>query len=593
MSHSLKDDVVSRLDEPGPSGDELDIFTAVDRIFIRLRERNAEEDEIKNTVRIIAPLDLLPSPPHEDVWKSYFAPRRRASDGQPEYPSLSDFTGATVDEWAELSTAIKRPIVRARFADAVWELGKRVGSHRKDLYTFARFAGEMYLEAGRGTVPPQHSWELFQILTRGIRLGLQLRSPDLINRGFEQVLAYAEAAPVEHIGLWTQPFDQLLGLHGIGDARRALILERYEARFRATVKSRDLFRIMMTGQPLAKHYYDRRDYDKSREITMFYGEVILDICSKSSDAGVAVAHIGEILEAYRRVGLRIESERVRLFLEAKGKQAAAAMKSRRIEVKLDREEIEKSLAAMFDTPHAFVGLYRLAKWCSPSAKQIRDRLDSGQFIAPQLVPTVVVGMNGLAVKSVGTYENDREGQIILAMAQEMNLSCGILIGGLEQWKQKFELGGVPDTPNLLDSILIPTDRIGLLEEGIQAFERGDYVKSIHVLIPQVENCLRELLNVLQISTTKTDEDGGYELKNINDVLHDPAVQAAVEEDLWYFLKTLYSDKRGMNLRNLVAHGIAPAGTFNQAVGALVVQSIVFLSAVRPDALSLASDENPD
>jgi hypothetical protein len=90
--------------------------------------------------------------------------------------------------------------------------------------------------------------------------------------------------------------------------------------------------------------------------------------------------------------------------------------------------------------------------------------------------------------------------------------------------------------------------------------------------------------------TKTDEDGDFELKNMNDVLHDACVRETLEEELWYFLKVLYADKRGMNLRNLVAHGIAPVGSFNRVNAALVIQSIVFLTVVRDEALSLSKEE---
>jgi hypothetical protein len=591
MMPNIKDDLLAWLEEPGASGDSLDIFAAVDRIAIRLRERGVKEEEITEIVRVLAPLDFLPSPPHEDVWKSYFTPRRKQAEGVSEYPRLAELNANHVDQWIEVSALAKRLIIRARFADAVWELGKRLGSQRKDLYQFARMAAEMYLEATKTEVRPQDPWAWFQIVNRSIRLGLQLRLPDLVERGFKRMMDYADAAPLEHIGLWTQPFDQLLELSGLNEVMLTEILERYEVRVRATVERRDLFRIMMTGQPLVKHFYDRRLYERAREITLLYGEAVLAICLVSDDPAIAVAHIGEILDAYRRVGLREEAERVRLSLEARGREAAAAMKSRRVEVKFNRNEIEKALSQILNTPEPFVALYRLSRWCAPSVEQIRQRLDSGVFSATQIIPTVIVGANGLAVRNIGTYDNDKEGQVILAMTQEMNLSCGILIGGLEEWKTKFELGGVRDAPGLLDSLLVPIGRVDLFRQGLEAFESGDYVKCIHVLIPQVENSLREILSVLGISTTKTDEDGGYELKNINDVLHDAIVQASIEEDLWYFLKALYSDKRGMNIRNLVAHGIAPAASFNRGVASLVVQSIVFLAAVRPEATFLGTEKS--
>lgn len=68
---------------------------------------------------------------------------------------------------------------------------------------------------------------------------------------------------------------------------------------------------------------------------------------------------------------------------------------------------------------------------------------------------------------------------------------------------------------------------------------------------------------------------------------------ALDPKLWSFLKVLYTDNRGMNLRNLVAHGVAPAGAFNRINAALVVQSVVFLSLVREDAIDIVDERAAD
>jgi hypothetical protein len=176
----------------------------------------------------------------------------------------------------------------------------------------------------------------------------------------------------------------------------------------------------------------------------------------------------------------------------------------------------------------------------------------------------------------------------MELARDMNLKATFFLSGLEEWKKKFELGGIPDTPSLFDSLLIPSDRVTLVQEGLQAFEREDYVKCIHVLVFQVENSLRELLKLLGRPVTKSTDDG-YQPKNMNDVLHDSAVKDSLDPKLWSFLKVLYTDNRGMNLRNLVAHGVAPAGAFNRINAALVVQSVVFLSLVREEAMYIVDE----
>jgi hypothetical protein len=45
-----------------------------------------------------------------------------------------------------------------------------------------------------------------------------------------------------------------------------------------------------------------------------------------------------------------------------------------------------------------------------------------------------------------------------------------------------------------------------------------------------------------LGLTKNDDEGGFELKNLNHVLHDEVVQVTLDERLWIFLKVLYTDK---------------------------------------------------
>ncbi len=206
-----------------------------------------------------------------------------------------------------------------------------------------------------------------------------------------------------------------------------------------------------------------------------------------------------------------------------------------------------------------------------------------------LFPVSIVGDDGLTVTTIGTYDHDKEGRLVMELARDMNLRTTFFLSGLEEWKKKFELGGFQIRPSLLDSLLIPPDRVTLFQEGLRAFEQEDYIKCIHVLVFQVENSLRELLRILNRPVSKSTEDGNQP-KNMNDVLHDPVVKKSLDPKLWSFLKVLYTDNRGMNLRNLVAHGVAPATAFNRVNSSLVVQSVVFLALIRDEMIYIPREQ---
>ncbi len=580
-------DLLSWLNEDD-STEQTELYLISSRVFNRLRDRGAFQEEIDRVFRSLAPLEFHERHAGSSPWGCFFAPKMAAEQGRDEFPKLALLDSENVSEWAEIAESVKHPRLKARFADAVWELGKRLGSTRKDHHRFGRMASESYLEfAGRvGT----HPIELIDAVARSVQLAMQLGAGDLIDPGYEFLMQYADSVEQAHVGLWSAPFDRLLPLSGLSTGQKDRILARHAQRFEATVASGDIFRITVAGPTFAKYFYDRQQYQLAKNITFAYGEVILGSAA-SLDASIATHHIEGVLEAYRRVGLKEETDRVRLLLEERGNGVLAGMKSHRVELKLDLDAIESAIAKMIDVADPLTALYRLANTCAPNPETLEEQFEAATegLIFHRLLPVSIIGDDGLTVRTIGTYDQDKEGWLVMELARDMGLKATFFLSGLEEWKKKFELGGIPDTPSLFDGLLIPSDRVTLFQDGLQAFEREDYVKCIHVLVFQVENSLRELLKLLGRPVTKSTDDGNQP-KNMNDVLHDSAVKDALDPKLWSFLKVLYTDNRGMNLRNLVAHGVAPTDAFNRINAALVVQSVVFLALVREEAMYVVSEQ---
>lgn len=573
------------------STNRIELYLISSHVFDRLRERGTSRAEIDRIFRSLAPLEFHECHAVTSPWDSFFAPKMAAEEGRDEFPNLALLNSENVDEWAEVAESVEHPLLKARFADAVWELGRRLGSARKDRYRFGRIASESYLElAGRTGDNPL---EIINASARNIRLAIKLGAGDLVDHGFEFLMQYADSVEQAHVGLWSAPFDRLLGLNGLSEEQRERILDRHTQRFSATVAGGDIFRMEVIGPSFAKYFHDRRQYQRAKEITFAYGEAILKSAA-SLNASLATHHIEGVLEAYRRVGLKEETDRVRLLLEEKGKGVIAEMKSQRFEIRLDLEAINTAIAEMIDVSNPLVALYRLANNCAPHPEKFEAEFEAATegLLYHRLIPVSIIGDDGLTVTTIETYDQDKEGRLVMEFARDMNLKTTFFLSGLEEWKKKFELGGIPDTPSLFDSLLIPPDRVTLFREGLLAFEQEDYVKCIHVLVFQVENSLRELLRILGRPVSKSTDDGNQP-KNMNDVLYDPVVKDALDPKLWSFLKVLYTDNRGMNLRNLVAHGVAPAAAFNRVNASLVVQSVVFLALIRDKATYVVGDQAED
>ena len=129
--------------------------------------------------------------------------------------------------------------------------------------------------------------------------------------------------------------------------------------------------------------------------------------------------------------------------------------------------------------------------------------------------------------------------------------------------------------------LFPAEREPLLREGLEAWLKEDYVKAVHVLVPQVEAALRDLLAGLGAAVVRHNRrTGGFEVLAMGAVLSDEAFRAGVPKDFRFHIRALYSDPRGINLRNHLAHGLAHPRLFGRGLANWVVHSVLLLRTLR-------------
>jgi hypothetical protein len=67
---------------------------------------------------------------------------------------------------------------------------------------------------------------------------------------------------------------------------------------------------------------------------------------------------------------------------------------------------------------------------------------------------------------------------------------------------------------------------------------------------------------------------------MNEVLSDARMREKLTENLWRYLTVVYIDRRGLNLRNDLAHGLVPPDGFKRHVADRVFHTLLALSLMR-------------
>jgi hypothetical protein len=123
---------------------------------------------------------------------------------------------------------------------------------------------------------------------------------------------------------------------------------------------------------------------------------------------------------------------------------------------------------------------------------------------------------------------------------------------------------------LSDNPIVPEDRIGSYAKALSSGFQGDFLSATHILAVQFEETVRRLLQQEGIITSDFDrkKKTQYE-RNLNNFL-DPdhqlyrgAVVDLFGEDLVFHLRALLTSEQGANLRNKIAHSLAPDNEYFQ------------------------------
>ena len=105
------------------------------------------------------------------------------------------------------------------------------------------------------------------------------------------------------------------------------------------------------------------------------------------------------------------------------------------------------------------------------------------------------------------------------------------------------------------SPIVPFNRQKLMSQALYAGFQQDYYASTHILCPQFEHMIRVMLKNIGIKTTYIADDGIETENGLSSLMKSSEIVDLLGENLCFEIKTIFTDSRGFNLRNDIAHGL--------------------------------------
>ncbi|MFO1152549.1 MAG: DUF4209 domain-containing protein [Rhodospirillales bacterium] len=516
----------------------------------------------------------------DNPWGTFFGPISSAThnDGKKVYfPNIADADAQVIAHWSERATSIQHPVLKARYADLVWEMCRVIAGCSRREPAMARLAIDAYLES----FPLRtEAYRKFEVAIRALDLASLIHDSARTERAKTALFELHRGMIAARTGPWWYAFDRLIDDKRAGvtnDERQQLVsdLEALSVYYSNFSKPGvfDPYKVEEVAKRLIKYYTRLGQLDDIRRLN----EVIArgyEHAANLANAMVASPFLQTAVNAYRQAGLRDESQRARLLMEEKIAQAGNETNTIQEEISIPHEEIQGFVDSIVvaDLGSTFA---KIAWYLLPNQSEIEEQIRIGSEEAPiqAIMPIHLIADDHVA-GVIGSVENDPYGRLLHETRINFWLSGIWLQVALKRTIEAHD--AIPEHFVGWANRLSLFDDLTFLIEGTKAFYAGDLVKAVHVLVPQIESGLRSMVGQLGKPVTKahsTVADVSVAL-GMGDILNSDELKQALGPDLVLYFNALYADPRGMNLRNRVAHGLIKPENIDPSVAQWLIHTLL-------------------
>ena len=123
-------------------------------------------------------------------------------------------------------------------------------------------------------------------------------------------------------------------------------------------------------------------------------------------------------------------------------------------------------------------------------------------------------------------------------------------------------------------------KLDFIKIGLDYYFNKKYVESSHILIPQIEDLFRVLIEMSGGAIYKSGRYGGLFLKTLDELLRDDIISNVFNDETSEYFRIILTDQRGWNIRNNICHGITNVAYFNIEIADRIFHVLLLLAQIR-------------
>lgn len=506
-----------------------------------------------------------------------------------ECPDRKLISPEILSYWETRMNNAKNHILKARYAGLVWEFKTFVTGEKCGIEVARVYIKSLINIVNNDYLPhPTYSTKQAE---RAIKLSKQLGLTDLLNESKISLRDLILRHGDKNVKICCSAYIISKESHGIytDDEQKALIsdLKRRFMQIHDSLIAEDEQKMsdpwmMMDIADLLSGYYKKHSPSQIDDLFEKVEES-LDATNSDMTSMQLVHHYQQLYRLVLKYGLKDKASRLSIRIVHFGKGLKAEMHEIKQEITIPKDMIDSLIDYVLQDNDTDVMFGRFTYAFIPKKERAKTELSRIANESPfiHMIPQSMFDDRGRMKASVGNIQTDLEGNLVKYISDCMKLEDPFLDIIMEEGKRKGVFAIDSILSFITQSPVIKEDRIPIIKRGLQAYFEGDYMVSIPLLIPQIEEIVRTMLEMENIPTYKQNKQGdGFQLRILDDMLRDKIVVHLLTDDFANYLRVLLTDNRGWNLRNDICHGIASSGIFNKRTANRVVHALLCFGAFR-------------
>ncbi|MCE9643423.1 MAG: DUF4209 domain-containing protein [Candidatus Andersenbacteria bacterium] len=578
--------------------DEVEIGQEISKILKPKNEKLTNEEEIAEYIAF----HFLPKyPDTQTSWGTYYGPLYILPNekGQySEFPSIQGVNTKTLEYWENRANQSQNPLLVGRYADLVFDLSAKINSSENIKYQMARKVIDSTI-----TICEQglaDSLDSKQKLERALSLSKQINDKDRINKIKETIInTERRLAEDTKPGTWGYSFEWLV-LHRdpkvvLSEEEEKMIISSLAERLErlTNTESSDPWKVECAVNLLADFYALKKDEASLNDALSKLEQSFRSNSRANSDGLLLVNYLERLREVYSRY-LQFQfakdaMDRITAELSNVGSKANFDMKEISAEVKVKQEDIDRFLFSIFgddkdNKKEIEEVVSRLVVSFVPKKDELEKQFNdpNKQFIFRQLGSNMIVSdKDGFPIAKFGPVSEDYDSHLGQYFSENLHFQSVFLNLSFVELRKKY-------TPESLyefmgsSALFLPEDKDYILKI-LNAFWNKDFLYSGALMVPLIEDTVRNVFRINKLSFIKPNSNAGYDVLPLYDLLNHGVIKAifgSLGENIEYYFKSLLTSRIGWNLRNNFAHGINKNYFASPNVSNRLLHVLLCLSLIR-------------